>query len=205
MKENKKEKGLNPQKLKNKGGRPLITLSTKQINEIEELAAYWTCEQIADHFNISHDTFARIRERQPAVLRSYKKGRDEVTKKVVKSLLQKIEEGDTTATIFWLKTREKWSENKNYLKGKISLSKDKSPLEIIDSLLEGIEKGNLTIQEATQIASLANLKANIMADISANDDHVIRTREQNIELLKELEKVIEEKKKETDSDKRSGN
>ena len=42
---------------KNKGGRPKIVLSKKQIEEVGELAKRLTTEQIADYLGIAQATF----------------------------------------------------------------------------------------------------------------------------------------------------
>ena len=43
-------------KTKNKGGRPKTELSETQVVQVEALAAYLTCEQIADYLSISSTT-----------------------------------------------------------------------------------------------------------------------------------------------------
>ncbi len=175
----------------------LIVFTEKQVTQIEALATYLNCEQIADYFGINPDTFHNIKNRQQEVLRAYKKGKAQAIEVVAKSLMQKVIDGDTTATIFFLKTQAGWSsmENRGNLKSKIKFSKDKNPLEIIDGVLEGIEKGEITTQEATQIASLANLKANIIAGTSLKNEPIIQSWETKEKILRELEKIIEEREK----------
>jgi DNA-binding CsgD family transcriptional regulator len=49
-------------KTKNKGGRPKTELSKTQVVQVEALAAYLTCEQIADYLSISSTTFKNLRK-----------------------------------------------------------------------------------------------------------------------------------------------
>ena len=97
-------------KKKNLGGRPKTVLSKKQIEEVETLAQYLTIDQIADHLGISHGTFYGIRERQSEVFKSYKMGKSKAIGFAASRLMQKVREGDTTSTIFFLKTQAGWSE-----------------------------------------------------------------------------------------------
>ena len=104
-------------KIKNKGGRPEVVLTDKQIKEVEKLSASLTCEQIADYFGIDADTFLAIRKRQPEVFRCYKKGRTKKILKYVNHLDEKIfninAPGDTTALIFALKAFGSWSDKQH--------------------------------------------------------------------------------------------
>ena len=96
--------------IKNKGGRPPVVLTDEQITQVESLAAYLTCEQIADYLGISHVTFIEIRERQPEVSLAYKKGKVKTTVDIAGSLISKARDGDTSSQIFYLKTQAGWSE-----------------------------------------------------------------------------------------------
>lgn len=190
---------MNITKMKNKGGRPQIVLTDKQIIEIEALAAYLNCEQIADYLEIDADTFTAIKNRQVKVFQAYKKGKSKAIGLMAKTLMNKALEGDTTAIIFYLKTQAGWStsENKNYIKSKFNFSKDKSPLEIIDCILIALDNGEITIQEANQIANLANLKANIKANtpIEDNDDNEPESREELMAKVYAIQKVIDYEEK----------
>lgn len=97
-------------KIKNKGGRPKAELNKNQVIQVEALAAYLTCEQIADYFGISSTTFNEIKNRQPEVAVAYKKGRVGTTVDIASSLISKARDGDTTCQIFYLKTRAGWNE-----------------------------------------------------------------------------------------------
>jgi hypothetical protein len=95
---------------KNLGGRPKVVLSQEQIAEIEELAQRLSITQIADYLGISEKSFLNIRERQPEVSTAYKKGKSRAIQFVASKLMEKVQNGDTTATIFFLKTQAGWSE-----------------------------------------------------------------------------------------------
>lgn len=167
--------------LKNKGGRPPVVLTDEQIIQVEALATYLNCEQIADYFSISHDTFTRIKQRNDLVLRAYKKGKAKAIARVAKTLWQKIEEGDITAIIFYLKTQAGWStENKAYKKLKLSFE-NKSPEGIINSSLVALEEGEINLTEANQLASLATTKMNIENNYSV-EEKIIHERKSKEEL-----------------------
>jgi hypothetical protein len=111
-------------------GRPQKDLSEEQIKQIEVLASVLTIEQLSDYFGISHDTFSRICERNPDVLRKYKKGKSKAIGNIANSLLTKAREGDLTAQMFYLKTQAGWRETNRLehsgpdggpLKGKIEI------------------------------------------------------------------------------------
>jgi hypothetical protein len=85
-------------------------LSKDEIAQVEKLAAMLTLEQLADFFGMSQRTFNNIRERQPEVDASYKRGRAETIGKVAQSLIQDALDGDTTSRIFFLKTQGGWRE-----------------------------------------------------------------------------------------------
>lgn len=90
---------------KNLGGRPKTILSSEQIKEVESLAQRLTIEQIADYLGIGQSTFFEIRKRQPEVSEAYRRGKTKAVDYVVSKLLDKVADGDTTATIFFLKTQ----------------------------------------------------------------------------------------------------
>ena len=157
--------------VKNKGGRPQLVLTNEQITQVEDLSGYLTCEQIADYFGIDRDTFLAIRKRQPEVFRHYKKGKSNKLSRYSKKLESLALEGnDTTALIFFLKTQGGWTTKvKKEKKSKFDFLKDKTPLELIDSTLEALKIGKITIQEAQQIANLATTKLNIKNNLSIAD------------------------------------
>lgn len=106
---------------KNKGGRPPIVLTDEQIKELEDMAAYFTIEQIADYFDISEKCLYDLRHRNNEVFTAYKKGRMRKIYRYAKTLENKafgmseteISKCDTASIIFYLKTQAGWSEKKD--------------------------------------------------------------------------------------------
>lgn len=91
-------------------GRPVKTLTSDQIEQVEKLAAYLSQEQIADYFGIARNTFAAICEREPTVFEHYKRGKAKAIGAVAKGLLQQALSGDKVASMFYLKTQAGWRE-----------------------------------------------------------------------------------------------
>jgi predicted DNA-binding protein YlxM (UPF0122 family) len=92
----------------------LVVLNDEQIDKLEEVAAYLNMEQIADLFGVCKGTMYNIMQRQPEVLERYKKGKSNRINYFADLLKKKASgenvAGDTTAMIFFLKTRARWSE-----------------------------------------------------------------------------------------------
>ena len=89
---------------------PKKTLTEEQIIQIEGLGAVLSIEQIADYLGMSKVTFYAIMERQPEVGERYKKGKAKAIGTVANGLLKQAREGNTTAAMFYLKTRAGWRE-----------------------------------------------------------------------------------------------
>jgi len=96
-----------------KAGRPEIELTERQIEEVEELSATLTTDDIADHFGIGRTTFYRLLQRNSDILERYKKGRTKVKSLIAGRLIQKATEGDTASQIFYLKTQCGWKETQS--------------------------------------------------------------------------------------------
>ena len=92
------------------GGRPIIELTSEEINQLEALAAVLTKGQIADYFSISETTLRAIEERQPEVSDAYKKGRVKQCASMGSNLIQLAKKGNVAANIFYLKTQAGWRE-----------------------------------------------------------------------------------------------
>jgi len=92
------------------GGRPIVEFDTKDIAQVEALAAIMTKAQIADYFGIDENTLRAVEKRQPEVFQALKRGKSRAIAKVGMNLLQQSERGNTTATIFYLKTQAGYRE-----------------------------------------------------------------------------------------------
>ena len=86
------------------------TLTEKQKAEVETLAAFLSIEQMADYFGCSERHMHNIMERDETIRAAYKRGKAKAIGKVAQGLLQKALAGDTTSSIFYLKTQARWRE-----------------------------------------------------------------------------------------------
>ena len=101
-----------------RNGRPPAILSTKQIDQVEALAAVCTKAQIATYFGVTEKTFRAIEQRQPEVFTAYRRGKARAIADIGSALFQKALDGDIRAMQFYLKTQAGWSE-----KNKLELSR----------------------------------------------------------------------------------
>jgi hypothetical protein len=85
-------------------------------------------EDIASVLGISHDTLVKYYKEE------LDKGRIEANASVAETLFKQAKEGNTTAMIFWLKSRAKWKESTQH---EISGNPDGSPVEV--KIITGIE------------------------------------------------------------------
>jgi phosphohistidine phosphatase SixA len=85
-------------------------------------------EDIATVLNISHDTLVKYYKEE------LDKGRIEANASVAETLFKQAKEGNTTAMIFWLKSRAKWKETSQH---EISGNPDGTPVEV--KIITGIE------------------------------------------------------------------
>ena len=90
--------------------RPRVTLTPEQVVEVETLAAVLNQEQISAYFGIDSDTFTAIKQRDPEVLRSYKRGKAKAIATIASNLIGQAKKGNTAAAIFYLKTQAGWKE-----------------------------------------------------------------------------------------------
>ena len=91
-------------------GRRLKSLTEAQKAEVETLAALLSQDQIADYLGLCRNTFKAICERDPEVNARYKRGKAKAIAHVAQGLLMKARNGDTTSSIFYLKTQAGWRE-----------------------------------------------------------------------------------------------
>lgn len=81
------------------------------LKKVEEYAQFCDSEEeIALALGISYSTLRRRKADNEQFEQAIKRGKAKANVFVGGKLMQKIKEGDTTAMIFYLKTRCKWSE-----------------------------------------------------------------------------------------------
>ena len=88
----------------------MIVFDEDMLKEVDQLSDKLTVEQMAAYFGISKTTFYNVCKRQPELIERYKKGKSRRIAQVVSKLYEKIEDGDTACTIFYLKTQAGWRE-----------------------------------------------------------------------------------------------
>lgn len=115
--------------IKDKGGRPPHLPTGDTRNKVFMLSTVGTRhEDIATVLNISTDTLTKYYHDELA------KGRIEANASVAETLFKQAKEGNTTAMIFWLKSRAKWKESTQH---EISGNPDGTPVEV--KIVTGIE------------------------------------------------------------------
>jgi len=112
-----------------KAGRPPHLPNADTRNKVYTLSTVGTRhEDIASVLNISHDTLVKYYKEE------LDKGRIEANASVAETLFKQAKEGNTTAMIFWLKSRAKWKESTQH---EISGNPDGTPVEV--KIVTGIE------------------------------------------------------------------
>ena len=91
-------------------GRPEISMSEAQIDQVESLSAVLTQAQMADFFGFSERTFRNLMERDERVDAAYKRGKAKAIGSIAQSLLKQARSGNTSAMMFYLKTQAGWRE-----------------------------------------------------------------------------------------------
>jgi len=114
---------------KDKGGRPPHLPDATTRNKVFMLSSVGTRhEDIATVLGISADTLTKYYHDELA------KGRIEANASVAETLFKQAKEGNTTAMIFWLKSRAKWKETSQH---EISGNPDGTPVNV--QIVTGIE------------------------------------------------------------------
>ncbi len=171
--------------VKNTVGRPKSIIPDEQIEQIRTWAAAGvSIEKIAHGLGMCETAFLDRKKEDVRISKAYKKGHAEGVFHAASKLTDQMNIGDTTAIIFKLKTQDGWSTVEKRLK--LEISGNSSPEEIINAAIEALAKGKITIQEASQIAQLANTKANIKLGNTLNEDNKIRAFNRN-ELKEKLD------------------
>ena len=115
--------------IKDKGGRPPHLPNADTRNKVFMLSSVGTRhEGIATVLSISTDTLTKYYKEE------LDKGRIEANASVAETLFKQAKEGNTTAMIFWLKSRAKWKESTQH---EISGNPDGTPVEV--KIITGIE------------------------------------------------------------------
>ena len=110
-------------------GRPPHLPNADTRNKVYTLAVVGTRhEDIATVLGISHDTLVKYYKEE------LDKGRIEANASVAETLFKQAKEGNTTAMIFWLKSRAKWKESTQH---EISGNPDGAPVEV--KIITGID------------------------------------------------------------------
>lgn len=112
-----------------KVGRPVHLPDATTRNKVFMLSSVGTRhEDIATVLSISADTLTKYYKEE------LDKGRIEANASVAETLFKQAKEGNTTAMIFWLKSRAKWKESTQH---EISGNPDGTPVEV--KIVTGIE------------------------------------------------------------------
>lgn len=112
-----------------KVGRPPHLPDATTRNKVFMLSSVGTRhEDIATVLSISADTLTKYYKEE------LDKGRIEANASVAETLFKQAKEGNTTAMIFWLKSRAKWKETSQH---EISGNPDGTPVEV--KIVTGIE------------------------------------------------------------------
>jgi hypothetical protein len=110
-------------------GRPPHLPTADTRNRVYILSTVGTRhEDIATVLSISHDTLVKYYKEE------LDKGRIEANASVAETLFKQAKEGNTTAMIFWLKSRAKWKETSQH---EISGNPDGTPVEV--KIVTGID------------------------------------------------------------------
>jgi hypothetical protein len=110
-------------------GRPPHLPTADTRNRVYILSTVGTRhEDIATVLSISHDTLVKYYKEE------LDKGRIEANASVAETLFKQAKEGNTTAMIFWLKSRAKWKESTQH---EISGNPDGTPVEV--KIVTGID------------------------------------------------------------------
>ena len=112
-----------------KAGRPPHLPTSDTRNKVYMLSTVGTRhEDIASVLGITHDTLVKYYKEE------LDNGRIEANASVAETLFKQAKEGNTTAMIFWLKSRARWKESTQH---EISGNPDGTPIEV--KIVTGID------------------------------------------------------------------
>ena len=87
-----------------------VVFTDMQLDEVQDLSASLSIQQIADYFGISKTTFYEVVKRQPELLERYKQGRARRIGQYAALVHQYILEGDKEMLRFYLRTQAGWNK-----------------------------------------------------------------------------------------------
>lgn len=183
--------------------KPKRDIKPEESAQVEALAAHGhTQEEIARFLGMSARHFRRTKGENKSFMSSYNRGRFKGKNYVVSRLMRFIKDDELTAVNlnaiqFYLRNTGFGLENNNDNKFKLKFSKDKNPVEILDTGLTSLEQGNITIPEARAIADLAMVKLNITSKTDVTQQAVMEreSEEQLMDKIYTIRKVLEHHEK----------
>ena len=87
-----------------------VVFTDVQLNDVRDLSASLSIQQISDYFGISKTTFYEVAKRQPELLELYHQGRARRIGQYAALVHQYILEGDKDMLKFYLRTQAGWNE-----------------------------------------------------------------------------------------------
>jgi len=131
-------------------------LTTDQIDSLETLGRTLSVERLADRFGMNKSTLYSIFREYPEYFQRYKKGASTVSEQIANSLIDNAMSGDTTAQIFYLKTKDHWRQNAVKIKASDYKDDNIDMLSVIISKIMGEDGCDAELDNAT-LNTLNNL------------------------------------------------
>ena len=94
-----------------KGGRPKVSLTTKELEQLETMAGFLSQREAAAIIGISDKTLTKLLRENESVNAAWKKGRASANLQVSQSLFKNAtQKMNPLAQMFWLKCQSGWIE-----------------------------------------------------------------------------------------------
>tara|TARA_R110002074_G_scaffold251376_2_gene422915 strand:- start:6166 stop:6648 length:483 start_codon:yes stop_codon:yes gene_type:complete len=141
----------------------LKMLTGEQVESLEELGRTLSIERLADRFGFNKSTMYRIFRDNPEYFQRYKKGASNVSEQIGNSLIDKALSGDTSAQIFYLKTKDHWRQNAVKIKADDYKDNTNDMLSVIINKIMGEDgcEADLDIATLNTLNSLIKTKAEL--------------------------------------------